>query len=224
MFYRQNGRVFGVLMDWDHALARDPVEVAKYDLDLPSSDDPFMKWVYQYRRVRYWYTRPYIDIERQSSSSDEMPPHRYEHDLEAFFWVLVDFLQHIEPHNHKLRSASHFDSESDMSIVMWKRKFLSDHQAFEDAEVRVHADYLRVWDEWVPRLREMFRRAYSFGTECEVSEWYVRECLREVAEEQDEKEMAKFLPWLREKIQVRKEAVTYQAFMDVLGAPLDIPE
>ena len=82
MFYRQNGRVFGVLMDWDHALARDPVEVAKYDLDLPSSDDPFMKWVYQYRRVRYWYTRPYIDIERQSSSSDEMPPHRYEHDLE----------------------------------------------------------------------------------------------------------------------------------------------
>ena len=224
MFYREDSRVLGVLMDWDHALARDPVEVAKYDLEVPSSDDAFMKWIYQYQRVRYWYTRPYVDIERQSSDTDEMPPHRYEHDLEAFFWVLMDFLQHIEPYDHKLRSAYHFDSESDRSIVIWKRKFLSDHQAFEDAEVRVHADYLPAWDVWVPRLREMFRKAYSFGTECEVSEWYIRECLREAAEEQDETEMAKMLSWLREKIRARKETVTYQAFMDVLGAPLDIPE
>ncbi|KZT65930.1 hypothetical protein DAEQUDRAFT_490057 [Daedalea quercina L-15889] len=224
MFFRRDDEVIGVLMDWDHAVHRHRSEEARYDLELPSSDDPLLQWVYRYRTAHYWYTAPYVDLGRQTAARREMPPHRYAHDLEAFFWMLLHFLQQFEPENRSLLPTRYFDIHDDAGIARWKRAFLETQDAFEDAEVRVHDDYLPVWDAWVPGLREIFRTAYSFGTPCPMSERFIRDCLKEFAEEGNEEEVERIVPQLREKIRVRKEAVTYEAFMAVLDAPLDFVE
>ncbi|KAH9915701.1 uncharacterized protein B0H18DRAFT_1141036, partial [Fomitopsis serialis] len=115
MFYRRGKEVIGVLCDWDAAHARDRVDEGIYDLSPP--DDLFRSgaawWLYDYEDRQYMGTPAFMDIERQTG----MAPHRYEHDLESFFW-------HFDPGDAMFiddRLTGSWDHED---RAVWKVQFL----------------------------------------------------------------------------------------------------
>ncbi|KAH9832310.1 uncharacterized protein C8Q71DRAFT_714378 [Rhodofomes roseus] len=231
MFYRQyNGKVIGVLMDWDHSLRRNREEEAMFDLEVPSSDDPCTMWVYQFGTTQWWYTVPYLDVARscaQCDGSTWIPPHRYEHDLEAFFWVLIHFLQQFEPGDHKVYPTDFFNMRDSHDVLEWKQSFLAaekSEEVYQEAEERVEWHYSPLWKEWVPRLRDLVAHAHSLRTPCTVSERDLRKSLPEASRVGYQEEIDEIVGQLREKIEQRKTAFTYKKFMAALGEPLDIPE
>jgi len=225
MFYRRNGRIIGVLMDWDHSVRRNREEEDKFDLELPSSDDPLTMWVYRFGVAGHWYTAPYLDVARQSAPSDEVPPYRYEHDLEAFFWVLMHFLQQFDPEKQAMLPTQYFNMNSNHDIVSWKQEILEDldGDAFQDAASRVHRDYLSLWDDWVPELLEIVAVAHSYRMET-TQERTLRCQLKTASEAGEQERVDRLVQRLRTKIEQRKSAFNYQTFMAAIDAPLDIAE
>ncbi|KAH9915690.1 uncharacterized protein B0H18DRAFT_1040457 [Fomitopsis serialis] len=225
MFYRENGRVIGVLMDWDHSVRRNREEEDKFDLELPSSDDPLTMWVYRFSFPGHWYTAPYLDVARQSAPSDEVPPYRYEHDLEAFFWVLMHFLQQFDPARRTMLPTQYFNMNSNYDIVSWKQDMLEDldGDAFQDAAARVHRDYLPLWDDWVPELLEIVATAHSYRMDT-MQERTLRCQLKTASEAGEQARVDRLVRRLRAKVEQRKSAFNYETFMAAIDAPEDIDE
>lgn len=219
MFYRQGDDVIGVLCDWDAAHVRDRVDEAIYELDPP--EDTFQKvdnwWIYDYKGKRYTGTPAYMDIERQTG----MAPHRYEHDLESFFWVLLDFLKHFDPEDELFQGDPLTGSWDHEDRAVWKVQFLLDNTTFSCMRTYVHEDYQGVFDDWVPKLRAIFCRSFRIRT-AHPSETTLRQLLEAATAANDGEAQYDICKKLEAKIQERKVVVSYQTVMHALGAALDV--
>ncbi|KZT68229.1 hypothetical protein DAEQUDRAFT_766420 [Daedalea quercina L-15889] len=220
MFHREGKDVVGVLCDWDAAHARDRVDEAIYDLNPPDNvyETNTAWWVYSFGDTRCTGTPAFMDIERQTG----IAPHRYEHDLESFFWVLIDFLKHFDPEDAVFYDDPLSGSWDHEDRAVWKLQFLLDDVIFWRIRACVHDDFLPLFDDWVPRLRTVFLRAFRMRTD-HPSETMLRQRLEDATRAGDEAAQYDISKKLESKINARKGILSYQTFMHALRAALDIP-
>ncbi|KAF5386096.1 hypothetical protein D9615_002188 [Tricholomella constricta] len=137
MFQRSTSSVNGVLNDWDLA------GIVNYNgvVDAESSSTG---------------TLPFMAIELLH---EDPPPHRYEHDLESFFYVLVWAALHFDI-NYKVRLPTQpIASQWQVSFSVAssaKRRFLYDERYVGFWSLEILEDFQGVWKDWILPLRHLF--------------------------------------------------------------------
>ncbi|KAF8074552.1 hypothetical protein FPV67DRAFT_1473963 [Lyophyllum atratum] len=135
MFRRTPSKaVYGVLNDWDLAGLVDPHGVMDSE-GVRTGTVPFMAMELLQRNP---------------------PPHRYEHDLESFFYVLVWAAVHFDIRNHVCigpRPLAYAWSRGDVGA---KRDFLLEDGCMGAWYEEVREEFRDLWCEWIVPLRDVF--------------------------------------------------------------------
>lgn len=138
MFHRFTSGVDGVLNDWDMAGLVNRKGVVDAE-GVPTGTIPFMA----------------IDI-----LQDDPPPHRYQHDLESFFYLLVWAAVHFDIRN-KIRVptrpvALRWQCAPFHDAVTAKRMFLYDEKHMNTWYDNVMEGFQGIWEDWIIPLRTLF--------------------------------------------------------------------
>ncbi|KAH9950054.1 hypothetical protein B0H21DRAFT_889230 [Amylocystis lapponica] len=249
MFYEgANGHVVGVLCDWD--LAEEKLSDAEYKEDdnrifpiHPASEedttittDPLLTMKKQDDtppieglaeaipekhppRPRYRVgTDPFLALE---ISLEQVPPfHRYRHDLESFFYVLVYVCAVFDPVAHHFGRLKAWEEGTDDDIALSKMAFLTgEGDSFPSTFNESHQDYRPLIAEWVKPLWRLFSRAALKR----------KDIVSLLGERNDEASMgrdhmvAKLDAEIAPSVTAWRKMITYEAFMECLGLTPHLP-
>ncbi|OSX56337.1 hypothetical protein POSPLADRAFT_1062825 [Postia placenta MAD-698-R-SB12] len=243
MFYRDDGRVVGVLCDWDMAACISPEDEAvndDVDDDVPDSaamktqgtatmdGKPRAKAEYtteagvvnlrtegRCKARQRTGTGPFMALDLLRAGPVPFP--RYRYDLESFFFLLAWFCVVHDPVRHKFGHLPEWENSDMFTIGLYKREFLY-HNGLFDQISRVGPTYLPLWESWVEPLR--FLLGLYILDQDGIN--FLKRRLRA----QRKKHSAAMTTATLEEIVVAKKRMhdppTYEKFMEVLGEPLDI--
>lgn len=250
MFYRDNGRVFGVLCDWDLAdsvrslddhcveednkaqsdLPRSPVK-AEANVDLndeeqanlvknDDDDDTFSGESELHDTVKEEQQRigtgPFMAIELLVESKP--PVHLYRHDLESFFYLLVYTCAVFKPKEHEFGHLAAWGG-SDLSDIGWKkRNFFIDIKIWDATFRNTDPSYRPLVDSWITHLRGHFAKiqglSYIIQSDRSARLGYLRR--------NKGKKITKYDQEIAMSVRKRDQAISYEKFMQILGAEADI--
>ena len=138
---RGNERHIGILSDWD----------------LASLIDESNKVVPTHLKHRTG-TVPFMSINLLSESP---PPHRYFHDLESFFYILVWASVHFNIEEHRCERPQNkflrWNSADLEAVSDTKTSFIMNP---DDYESSVKEEFRELFNTWIDALRIMFHDAY----------------------------------------------------------------
>ncbi|EED83077.1 predicted protein [Postia placenta Mad-698-R] len=218
MFYREAGRTYGVLVDWDRATYRNTHDEARDDLEGVDLDIESRPTKIQRVDVPLiWGTPIFMAIALQRPSGRPLP--RYHHDLEAFFWLLVWFCTSFQPEETAFHSASWCNSSRDEELGLNKKTMLEDDAYWASETAAADEPYGKLLKEWALPLREPFALATNLSDKI----YTLRGCIDD-AQCCGQWLAARILAKnLKTRIEERKDAISYEKFLAILGAPADIP-
>ncbi|KAH9918844.1 uncharacterized protein B0H18DRAFT_660297 [Fomitopsis serialis] len=233
MWFRKDGRLYGVLCDWDLAEenggipstrageyfgAEEPSAsntaadgtAPKADAGEATSSEPPKKPRYRTG------TGPFMALDLLRKGPP--PFHLYRHDLESFFYVLAYVYAVWDPDNKTFGHLAAWERESLADIRSAKAEFMKYIPAYDDVFKNAHpllkALTVRTPEpSWVSRLCSAFT-----GVQMRTD---VIDALRSMAEG-DGRDVNKAEIKMHEER--RETEITYGKFMGILGAPLDIED
>ncbi|THH31483.1 hypothetical protein EUX98_g2711 [Antrodiella citrinella] len=150
MYLEEEGRIRGVLTDFDLARPREDIERdIKFDeYELLSES-----------RMVYVGTRPFVALELLADMSHVQT---YRHDLESFFYLLC---WHIAAHNPEIAAYDEpiedWRDEDTLHCISEKGVFLycrDEKEAIDTVFSRSYEEYDGIIEEWVKPLLRLFRR------------------------------------------------------------------
>ncbi|KAL6304060.1 hypothetical protein BKA93DRAFT_306974 [Sparassis latifolia] len=163
------------------------------------------------RKPRYRTgTGPYMALDLLLCGST--PYHRYRHDLESFFYLLAWFCSLFDPDEHKFREVGLWEANTLVDIGRAKRDFLHEPEEYKKTMAKAHPKYAAVAKTWVSQLRILVARANPSA---------LRDLRNERAfqmENGDTADVALYDSSIRMHIHDRNEVITYEKFMQCLGA------
>ncbi|KAL1662546.1 hypothetical protein GGF50DRAFT_128656 [Schizophyllum commune] len=146
-----DGKVYGLLIDWDISCFLDEADGSTSSIPhLRTGTTPFMA----------------IDLQRAASRDRVAPDHRYCHDLESFFWLLLWAVLHLDLKRKRHRNYTHEDwiGCCQACSLRFKRDFMSYGGTWD----RVLDDVLHMWQpvlkRWVKPLARMIYTARERST------------------------------------------------------------
>ncbi|KAI0929617.1 hypothetical protein AcV7_005105 [Taiwanofungus camphoratus] len=148
------------------------------------------------------------------------PLHRYRHDLESFFFVLVWFCAVFEPEKHQFRHLSDWESPNLYVIGRNKWAFISQEQERRDVFASTHPDYAQLVDTWVRSLRTKFHHVALLSHNI----IFLAERLNMAIEGGDLEEATSFEAQIAQTKAQRSEVMTYEIFMRSLQLPASGPQ
>ncbi|CCL98517.1 uncharacterized protein FIBRA_00516 [Fibroporia radiculosa] len=155
-------------------------------------------------------------------ASERPPYHRYAHDLESFFFVLVYVCVVFNPTAHKFGHPKAWEHPDLMVIGENNLRFLTHYDTYEKTIATTHPDYKGLVDSWVRHFRGgMF---FDVGQRNVKIRWLRNQRHQQVLNALDLKRPVKVDSLTTEIAAVlrsRRELVTYEKFMDLLNETSD---
>lgn len=143
----------------------------------------------------------------------EVPLHIYRFDLESFFWLLAWFCAVFDPVGHAYVRHAPWEQNTLYRIGDAKREFLmrptSYTLTFQNADPRYH-NLIR---DWVRKLRQYFRCILE--DEYSIASLQVK--IQDAVECKNHKDESTYRNKLADLMESRKDIVTYESFMKILG-------
>ncbi|KAH9920064.1 uncharacterized protein B0H18DRAFT_1025751 [Fomitopsis serialis] len=237
MWYRIDGKLYGVLCDWDlaeenidggipstraheYAVADGPPASASNkevhgSASATQADAAESELSDSPKKPRYRTgTGPFmaLDLLREGPA----PFHLYRYDLEAFFYVLAYVGAVWDPENHKFGHLSAWEQETLVDIGRRKQEFL-----------KVRAVYDRTFEAAHPTLKHL--AAYepqpgwitSLAAQFSVIEMHTS-TIESLSFQGGIRQGTKYKDKIKRIEAERETEMSYEIFMEILGAPLDI--
>ena len=166
MFYRKNGRVIGVLSDWDIARLRSDIEDdERKDIRLrEEADAKAAASGPENRRSRKKVVRdiagtiPFVAIDLLKKEGT--PIHTYRHDLESFFWLLVWFCVCHDPENRRMGRIREWETGELNEVAELKVKFVNDEgNIYQKMTPTDYPEYREIMEGWGTQLRLLLMEA-----------------------------------------------------------------
>ncbi|KAI0925192.1 hypothetical protein AcW2_005871 [Taiwanofungus camphoratus] len=199
--------------------APDIVEEEGEDGPAPSDSEVRPTQERSRKRPRYRTgTGPFMALDLLEKGNP--PLHRYRHDLESFFFVLVWFCAVFEPEKHQFRHLSDWESPNLYVIGRNKWAFISQEQERRDVFASTHPDYAQLVDTWVRSLRTKFHHVALLSHNI----IFLAERLNMAIEGGDLEEATSFEAQIAQTKAQRSEVMTYEIFMRSLQLPASGPQ
>ena len=145
-----DGKVYGLLIDWDISCFLDEADGSTSSIPhLRTGTTPFMA----------------IDLQRQTVGNTAAAYHRYCHDLESFFWLLVWAVVHFDLTNkRRLNCVNAQWTGSWEDSVRFKRDLLNNGDVLDE----VLDDALDMWEDVVKRWIKPLVRMLDNARQCSM--------------------------------------------------------
>ncbi|TCD63012.1 hypothetical protein EIP91_006104, partial [Steccherinum ochraceum] len=179
MFYYEGTKVVGVLTDWDLAalieddptVAANPPTGREADKEPGELDDDsllaFIEQQWGEKERTRTGTSPFMALDLLEQGA--IPPHRYRHDLESFFWVLVWFCAVFDPVHHTVGVIPSWQRRNVVDVGTAKKNFLFNRADFNETFVKTHPNFRYFVSSSIIFLRTKFlkaKRDYDMTKEC----------------------------------------------------------
>lgn len=156
MWFMRDDKIIGVLCDWDSAEHhRDGVnDMVQSDVARPSDNDegslrseritsrisnqPYLEQPTAALGHRTG-TGPFMAMDLLRDDSDDLPLHKYRHDLESFFYIYACAAATYDPNSEvNMWALPAWDLESLLTIGINKKKFLTVPKAYHEVFRNAH--------------------------------------------------------------------------------------
>ncbi|KAI0955472.1 hypothetical protein AcW1_010340 [Taiwanofungus camphoratus] len=198
-----------------------PDIVEEEDEDGPTPSDDEVRATHEQSRKRPRYrtgTGPFMALDLLEKGNP--PLHRYRHDLESFFFVLVWFCAVFEPEKHQFRHLPDWESPNLYVIGLNKWAFISQEQERRDVFASTHPDYAELVHTWVRSLKTEF---YDIAILSHTIKSRAEKL--NIALKEGNLEVATSLRAQIAQMKARKnETMTYEIFMRSLRLPASGPQ
>ena len=238
-YYGQDGKIVGILADWDVASSKEDLSALRDGVDkaerpedasdvptsapaddgetaLEDSLDARDETTEQRPRYRTG-TGPFMALDLLATTKIV---HRYRHDLESFFYILCYFCAQFRPFTPDNPKA-HFaylhgwESGSTKQVHTTKYSFLANHEgAFKSLFKVSDEEFTPLFKDWIwPLYRNIFQHIPELSTALEISYGKVTLALEEKDEEMADLNSDQF----RSIIERADNTVTFKKFSEVLS-------
>ncbi|KAI0929654.1 hypothetical protein AcW1_010341 [Taiwanofungus camphoratus] len=198
--------------------APDIVEEEGEDGPAPSDNEVRPTQEQSRKRPRYRTgTGPFMALDLLAKGNP--PLHRYRHDLESFFFVLVWFCAVFDPETHQFRHLSDWESPNLYVIGRNKKAFIGEQQEWEEVFASTHADYRQLTRTWVLWLRRAFCAIVSLSLQIDDR----TAGLMVARQDGDQAEVALLNAQITRMKAQKDELMTYEIFMQQLRLPTSSP-
>ncbi|KAI0955910.1 hypothetical protein AcV7_006450 [Taiwanofungus camphoratus] len=198
-----------------------PDIVEEEDEDGPTPSDNEVRATQEQSRKRPRYrtgTGPFMALDLLAKGNP--PLHRYRHDLESFFFVLVWFCAVFEPEKHQFRHLPDWESPNLYVIGRNKWAFISEEQERRDVFASTHPDYAELVRTWVRPLKTEFYDMASLSHTIKSR----AEKLNIALEEGDLEEATSLRAQIAQMKARKNKMMTYEIFMRSLRIPASGPQ
>jgi hypothetical protein len=191
MVAHRNGKVFGVLLDWDRAGVPIPRHRPRSEMKRIGSK-PYMSADF----YATWWTGE----------------HLYRHDLESFYYVLAAFCAGFDPKAHTVRMPDGWWAEAKCGKADRRRNLAQYHEAlFQYAA----PEYRALADDWVVSLNKLFTKTVKTTYNQLTS---MQAIFFKAMDDADAGLAADTADLISKYLDDRDREVTYQRFLACIGA------